>query len=557
MSRPARAERRGAVRPTGVAVVDHVLGGYPPGLPLVVAGPSGSGRTVLGLQLAQAALERGEAVEFVSSEPAASLLHQAGALGFPFEAAVASGRLALLELDAAAPSLVRAQGMAPLADALRAEAPDAALVIVDPFTAITAEVVDEPKLRELGRAFVRAIPAEHLVLTVETERLANQRGLERVLSELCGAYLRLEREPGGRRWLVVEKSRSGLAGAERVELAIGAGGIHAVGLVEPRLVVRAEVSALRRARATRKSEVAAPAPATLRASAPAISAETPPPPARSGGEAAAEAPRAAARPVVLVVDDSRVQRELASEWLGSRYEVLTAPDGFEAMQMLFTHQPDLVVLDLLMPRVTGYELLAALRRAKLDVPVLVTSSRLQRSGDRLGPLALGATDFLAKPLARLELEHKVETLLRLGRTSDRRFDPAEAEGLFARVAATRVLEAEEFGERLSRACRFGERYDLPSSLVRLSAEARTLERWIEVANEELRFEDAILRLDKRRALLLLVATASSDAPKVVERVSARADDGAGGRAALTVEVLPAAPDLGALELLDEATEEAP
>ncbi|HSJ98960.1 MAG TPA: ATPase domain-containing protein, partial [Myxococcota bacterium] len=151
------------MRPTGVGIVDHVLGGFPPGLPLVLAGESGSGRTVLSLQLAQAALERGEIVELVSSEPAPSLLHQARALGFPFEQAVADGRLALLELDASAASLVRAQGVAPLVAALQAEAPDAGLVLVDPFTALTAEIVDEPKLREVGRALVRSIAARHLV----------------------------------------------------------------------------------------------------------------------------------------------------------------------------------------------------------------------------------------------------------------------------------------------------------------------------------------------------------------------------------------------------------
>ena len=94
------------MRPTGASIIDHVLGGYPPGLPLVIAGPSGSGRTVLGLQLANSALERGEVVQIVSSEPAQSLMHQADALGFEFDAALAEDRLVLLELDASTPSLV-------------------------------------------------------------------------------------------------------------------------------------------------------------------------------------------------------------------------------------------------------------------------------------------------------------------------------------------------------------------------------------------------------------------------------------------------------------------
>jgi hypothetical protein len=103
---------------------------------------------------------------------------------------------------------LRAQGVEPLVEALRAEAPGVSLVIVDPFTAITAEIVDEPRLREVSRAFVRALGAETLVLTVETERLSQQRGLYRVLSEMCGAYLVLDREATGRRTLTVEKSRA-------------------------------------------------------------------------------------------------------------------------------------------------------------------------------------------------------------------------------------------------------------------------------------------------------------------------------------------------------------
>jgi DNA-binding response OmpR family regulator len=217
-----------------------------------------------------------------------------------------------------------------------------------------------------------------------------------------------------------------------------------------------------------------------------------------------------------------------SDWLGDHYEVMTASDGFEALALLLSQRPDLVILDLIMPRVTGYELLSAMRRARLGVPVLVASSRVASAGERLGPLVLGATDFIAKPVNRLELEHKVDTLLQLRRAGDGRFDAAEAEALFGKVSSQRVLESADFRERLGRASRFGERYDLPSSLVRLAApDPRALERWIEVANQELRFEDAILRLGKREALVLLVATAPAEAPKVVERLGRLCEEAAG------------------------------
>jgi DNA-binding response OmpR family regulator len=214
-----------------------------------------------------------------------------------------------------------------------------------------------------------------------------------------------------------------------------------------------------------------------------------------------------------------------------------------------------VILDLIMPRVSGYELLCALRRASLDVPVLVSSSKVASAGDRLGPLVLGATDFLAKPVNRLELEHKVDTLLRLRRESDRRFDPAEAEALFGKVNSSRLLEELEFRDRLERACSFGERHGMPSSLVRVTApDAERLDAWIDVANQELRFEDAILRTAKRRALVLLVATPPSDAPKVMDRLLGLCDELRGFATALSVEVFAAEPHHAELEGIEALSE---
>ena len=555
------------MRPSGASIIDHVLGGYPPGLPLVIAGPSGSGRTVLTLQLAHAALERGEVVQIVSSEPAQSLMHQADALGFEFDDALAEERLILLELDGSTPALVRAQGVESLVEALRGEAPEVSLVIIDPFTAITAEIVDEPRLREVSRTFVRALGAQTLVLTVETERLAQQRGLDRVLSELCGAYLVLDREASGRRTLNVEKSRAGIGAAERVEFAIGPHGTHMVDDAEP----KAEIPLFTRIRRMPERRAAAVARQNPDAdlAAPLLPIGPPPPrrpeaPRPAPLAHASQLPRTSNAPhaprtrsLILLVEDSRMQRELVTEWLAPRYEVIQAVDGFEALAKVVSHKPDLVILDLIMPRVSGYELLCAMRRAHVDVPVLVASSRVQSAGDRLGPLVLGATDFLPKPVNRLELEHKVETLLRLRRDGDHRFDNQEdAEALFGTVSASRLLEAPDFRDRLARACNFGERHGFLSSLVRIEApNARSLDRLLDTADQELRFEDAILRVAKKRALVLLVATGPSDAPKVIDRLFGSREHEGDGADGFVIEPLAATRDQGdpeAIELMAAA-----
>ncbi len=90
-----------SLHPTGVEIIDFVLGGIAPGLPCVMAGPSGSGRTVLCVQLALAALASGRVVIYLCNEPVPFLLQQTATLGFDLESPLRSGQLVLLELDIA------------------------------------------------------------------------------------------------------------------------------------------------------------------------------------------------------------------------------------------------------------------------------------------------------------------------------------------------------------------------------------------------------------------------------------------------------------------------
>ena len=481
------------MRLTGNDIIDQSIGGFPTGMPLVVSGCGGTGRTVLALELAERALARGEPVRLLTTDVAQSVLRQGESLGFHLEEAVEQDRLGILELHADAPALVRENGVRPLVEALGAELDGASLLIVDPLSALLAQIVDESRLRENVRELTRSLAGHDLVLTIEEERQTGQRALEFVLRELCGAYLRLEREPSGRRVAKVERTRTGIAASESLEFTIGEGGIHVIGDASEH-PARRVVDAVR---------PAAPAPA-----------------------AESEARDAEPRPKILVVDDERLQREMLSDWLRPRYEVVLVADGFEALAALVAQHPDLVVLDLVMPRVTGYELLYSMRRSGFDVPVLIASSRIATMGERLGPLVLGATDFISKPLSRVELLHKVETLLRLPRSGESRFGEAEAQALFASFSGSRLLELPDFAERVTRACDFGEKYEMSSSLVGLRAERdEDLDRWIDVANRQLRFEDAILRFDKRVAFAIFVATAPQYAPRVIERLATLGGDG--------------------------------
>lgn len=515
---------------TGVDIIDRMIGGVTPGLPLILAGPSGCGRTVVALQLVASALDNGEVVAYLCNEPPPFLLQQAATLdlGVDFEQSVELGRLVLLEMDPLAATLVRGHGTGALVEALRGEEPLCSTLVVDPVTALLCEIHDEAAMRRESRELVRRAAPLTMVLTAESEQLSLQRGLDRVLAEVSGSFLSLGRdEPSGRRWLRVDKSRNGMMGDDRVGIAIGSGGARMLAAAAPPVGGEDTDAAV----PERTAEAAAPVGAQRRAGAPSA--------------APVEDKQ---RPVLLVVDDDRSTRSTVSKWLEGDYEVVTARDGFEAMTCAAGRRPDLVVLDLMMPRVTGYELLGAFQRVACDVPLLVVSSRVARPADRIGPLVLGATDMLAKPVDRFELLHKVEMLLRLDGPPRRWLDPGDAEALFATVSETRRLAEDAFVQRLDRAHRFGERYGLPASLVALAAPSSSaLDAFEGVVDANLRFEDALFRVSQRRAVLLLVAIEPAEAAPVVERLLDEMETRTGKRPRFDTRVFAARPGEEAMD----------
>ena len=123
---------------------------------------------------------------------------------------------------------------------------------------------------------------------------------------------------------------------------------------------------------------------------------------------------------VLVVDDDKAVRESLRRSLEfNGYTVTLASDGAEALASIGSHRPDVVVMDVMMPRLGGLETTRALRTAGNDVPVLVLTAR-DAVGDRVEGLDAGADDYLTKPFALAELLARLRALLR-------RVAPAEGE----------------------------------------------------------------------------------------------------------------------------------
>jgi two-component system response regulator MprA len=126
----------------------------------------------------------------------------------------------------------------------------------------------------------------------------------------------------------------------------------------------------------------------------------------------APAPGAAARARVLIVDDEPAVREsLTNSLVFEGYVVVAASDGVEALDRVKTERPDLIVLDVLMPRLDGLTACRRLRAGGDITPVLMLTAR-DMVGDRVTGLDAGADDYLVKPFELDELLARVRALLR-------------------------------------------------------------------------------------------------------------------------------------------------
>ena len=116
--------------------------------------------------------------------------------------------------------------------------------------------------------------------------------------------------------------------------------------------------------------------------------------------------------LILVAEDDRAVRDAVERALAFEgYDVVTARDGAEALQRVLNDKPDLVVLDVMMPIVDGFETCRRLRAAGNHVPILMLTARTEVS-DRVEGLDAGADDYLAKPFALEELLARMRALLR-------------------------------------------------------------------------------------------------------------------------------------------------
>jgi two-component system response regulator ResD len=147
-----------------------------------------------------------------------------------------------------------------------------------------------------------------------------------------------------------------------------------------------------------------------------------------------------ARGSVLVVDDEPTIAEVVARYLErAGYRTRIAGDGAQALEAAAEQRPDLVVLDLMLPRIDGLEVMRRLREQDPDRIAVILLTAKGEESDRVIGLRLGADDYVVKPFSPAELVARVDAVLRRVDTAPSHEPAIELEGLTIDPAARRVF----------------------------------------------------------------------------------------------------------------------
>jgi DNA-binding response OmpR family regulator len=115
--------------------------------------------------------------------------------------------------------------------------------------------------------------------------------------------------------------------------------------------------------------------------------------------------------IMVVEDDSSTRRLMEAVLLQSGYEVILAKDGVDALDKMDNHHVDLIILDLMMPRMDGYELAETLRKCDCNLPILMVTAK-ETPADKKRGFLVGTDDYMVKPVDEEEMILRIAALLR-------------------------------------------------------------------------------------------------------------------------------------------------
>ncbi|WP_406655633.1 PAS domain S-box protein [Methanolobus sp. ZRKC2] len=143
---------------------------------------------------------------------------------------------------------------------------------------------------------------------------------------------------------------------------------------------------------------------------------------------------------ILVVDDDPVNVQLIEAQLANEYDIITALSGEEALEAVCHKKPDLIILDVMMPGINGFETCRRIKSSKETcfIPVIIVTALSSRD-DRLEGIESGADDFLTKPIDRVELITRANNLLKSKRLHDRLVAESERTKKYFEVAGSMMV----------------------------------------------------------------------------------------------------------------------
>jgi len=260
---------------------------------------------------------------------------------------------------------------------------------------------------------------------------------------------------------------------------------------------------------------------------------------------------------ILVVDDSRIVQAMVTDILRAEgYSVRQAEHGRQALEMVVEQRPDLVLLDVMMPEMDGYETCAALREFPEYLPVLMITAKGEVE-DLVHGLEVGADDYISKPFDHVELLARVKSLLRI-RTLQKKLyaqnTELEAKNQQLRALAgqldalnqelrllsvtdglTKAYNHRHFQERFKSEFARAVRYGDCLSCVMIDIDHfkqvndthghptgdRVLVRLVEILKDSIRSEDLVARYGGEEFVLLLPRTDAAHAATLAERIRER------------------------------------
>ena len=125
--------------------------------------------------------------------------------------------------------------------------------------------------------------------------------------------------------------------------------------------------------------------------------------------------------ILVIEDDPAISLGLTKNLRYEGYEVLTATRGDTGLELAVEKQPDLIVLDVMLPNLSGFEICKTLKRSEVDIPIIILSAKDQEI-DKIMGLDLGADDYLTKPFSIRELIARINAVLRRKKRYEREME---------------------------------------------------------------------------------------------------------------------------------------